>query len=104
MNGTAVVTTASSSLKVSVSSSTSQVKMSPGIQTSSHSSVQLPTGAGIPCQKPVMRVSPMTDSPKRTSVDGVVFTTGTTKYSALLLEALSILVTLQFHMLNDFIV
>jgi len=51
-----------------------------------------------------MRVSPMTDSPKRTSVDGVVFTTGTTKYSALLLEALSILVTLQFHMLNDFIV
>ena len=78
--------------------------MSPGIQTSSHSSVQLPTGAGTPCQKPVMRVSPMTDSPQRTSVDGVVFTTGTTKYSALLLEALSILVTLQFHMLNDFIV
>lgn len=79
VNGTAVVTTASSSMKVTVSSSNSQVKMSAGIQSTvgSHSTVQLPTGSGNQAQKPVMRVSPMTDGQQHVvSNDGVVFTTG----------------------------
>lgn len=65
-------------MKVTVSSSTPQVKMSPGIQsgTAAHSTVQLPTGAGNQGQKPVMRVSPMTDGQPCSNVDGVVFTTG----------------------------
>lgn len=55
-----------------------QVKMSAGIQSGTVSTaVQLPVGGSAPTQKPVMRVSPITDSQQsRCNGEGLVFTAG----------------------------
>jgi hypothetical protein len=84
VNGSPVVTMANStSLKTLVSSSVSQLKMSPGIQSGTISSpVTLPIGSTGQIQKPVMRVSPITERQQnRTNGDGLVFSAGIVIFS-----------------------
>ncbi|XP_052801568.1 helicase SRCAP-like isoform X2 [Mya arenaria] len=79
VNGSPVVTMASSGGKPMVSSVMSQVKMSSGIQGGAQNPVQLPMGTGNQGQKPVMRVSPLTG--QHMGSDGMVFTTASTTSS-----------------------
>ncbi|XP_052268550.1 helicase domino-like isoform X1 [Dreissena polymorpha] len=74
VNGSPVVTMASSSLKTVVSSTVSQVKMSSGIQAGVQSFVHLPAWNGSQPQKPVLRVSPLS-AQHSTSAEGLVFST-----------------------------
>ena len=80
VNGEPVITMATSSVKTSVSSVVSQVKMSPSLHTSSVAAVKLPEGSTVQdSSKPVMRVSPLIDSVNGHQLHGgVIFTTGNT--------------------------
>ena len=81
MNGEPVVTMATSSVRTTVSSTMSQVKMSPLQQTSSSSTVRLPDSSAVQdSNKPVMRVSPLAETVNgHSSQDGAIFTSGSVK-------------------------